>query len=155
MDSTSSRLYTCTGNRTLWFIIYLLFSTVIILFILILLYIYQCPPIKSTSVLKLQSVNCTCAPRRQYQNYKRDNPVSMTRRIQNTEYLHSKGWKIVCMIRILDQEYYNVRVEYAEANFGMKNNKTSNLKKLLIVLYMYTQTYRKSKTTCLTFGRAI
>jgi hypothetical protein len=38
-------------------IICLLFSTVIILFILIL---YQCPPIKSTSVLKLQSVNCTC-----------------------------------------------------------------------------------------------
>jgi hypothetical protein len=39
-------------------IIYLLFSTVIILFIFIL---YQCPPIKSTSVLKLPSVNCTCA----------------------------------------------------------------------------------------------
>jgi hypothetical protein len=46
--------------------------------------LYQCPPIKSTSVLKLPSVNCTCAPRRRYQNYKRDNPVSMTRRIQNT-----------------------------------------------------------------------
>ena len=42
------------------FIIYLLFSTVIILFIFILL-LYQCPPIKSTSVLKLPSVNCTCA----------------------------------------------------------------------------------------------
>jgi hypothetical protein len=36
-DSTSSRLY--TGNRMLRFIIYLLFSTVIILFILILFYI--------------------------------------------------------------------------------------------------------------------
>jgi hypothetical protein len=56
-DSTSSRLY--TGNQKLRFIIYLLFSTVIILFIFIL-FLYQCPPIKSTSVLKLQSVNCTC-----------------------------------------------------------------------------------------------
>ena len=36
-DSTPSRLY--TGNRMLRFIIYLLFSTVIILFILILFHI--------------------------------------------------------------------------------------------------------------------
>jgi hypothetical protein len=36
-DSTSSRLY--TGNRTLRFIIYLLFSTVIILFIFIFIFI--------------------------------------------------------------------------------------------------------------------
>jgi hypothetical protein len=38
-DSTSSRLY--TGNRTLRFIIYLLFSTVIILFIFISVSTYQ------------------------------------------------------------------------------------------------------------------
>ena len=57
-NSTSSRLY--TGNQTLRFLIYLLFSTVIILFTFIL-FLYQCPPIKSSGVLKLPSVNCTCA----------------------------------------------------------------------------------------------
>ena len=51
------RLLTDYIQETERLIIYVLFSTVIILFIL---YVSVRPPIKSTSVLKLPSVNCTC-----------------------------------------------------------------------------------------------